>query len=118
MAIPRLSIAFFIPLLSIISLGVSGDNTNHVYSPCAGTSVQRSDDFPFRTAFAALTSFSFDNSRLSPCDRCLSLSSANSQVAVFCPKVDEISLLTINTSTFFPLIYQWAPEYALIIKTR
>ncbi|KAL6514301.1 hypothetical protein OROHE_019043 [Orobanche hederae] len=102
MAIPRLSIAFFIPLLSIISLRVSGDNTNHVYSPCADASVQRSDGFTFGIAFAALTAFSFDNSRLSPCDRRLSLSSANSQVAVFRPKVDEISLLTINTSTFFP----------------
>ncbi|KAL3623456.1 hypothetical protein CASFOL_032272 [Castilleja foliolosa] len=105
MAIPRLSIAFFIILASITSFGVFGDNTNHVYSPCADASVQMSDGFTFGIAFASKTAFSFNNSKLSPCDRRLSLPSANSQVAVFRPKVDEISLLTINTSNFFPDSY-------------
>ncbi|KAI3447389.1 hypothetical protein Pfo_004054 [Paulownia fortunei] len=103
MAIRRPSIALVIPLLSIISLGVSGSDTNNVYSPCADASVQRSDGFTFGIAFAARTAFFFNSSvQLSPCDRRLSLSSANSQVAVFRPKVDEISLLTVNTSNFFP----------------
>nr|GMC88771.1 ALK tyrosine kinase receptor scd-2 like [Ipomoea batatas] len=57
-------------------LAQSSSNTNHIYSPCA-------------------------DSKLSPCDRRLSLPSS-SQLAVFRPKVDEISLLTINTSNFFP----------------
>ncbi|KAI6673959.1 hypothetical protein NL676_001865, partial [Syzygium grande] len=57
----------------------SGD-TNGVYSPCQDTTVQSSP----------------------PCDSRLSLSSAGSQIALFRPKVDEISLLTINTSSFSP----------------
>ncbi|KAK6152252.1 hypothetical protein DH2020_014887 [Rehmannia glutinosa] len=103
MAIPRLSIAFFIALFSTIYLGVSGSDSNNVFSPCSDASVQRSDGFTFGIAFAARTAFFSNNTQLSPCDRRLSLSSGNSQVAVFRPKVDEISLLTINTSNFFPL---------------
>ncbi|THU46872.1 hypothetical protein C4D60_Mb09t09510 [Musa balbisiana] len=37
--------------------------------------------------------------QLSPCDSRLSLSSRGAQLAVFRPKVDEISLLTVNTAT-------------------
>jgi hypothetical protein len=40
---------------------------------------------------------------LSPCDRRLALTGQNSQISVFRPKVDEISLLTINTSSFYPV---------------
>ncbi|GER45740.1 expp1 protein [Striga asiatica] len=105
MASPRPSIALFVSLFSLISIGVLGDNNNHVYSPCADASVQRSDGFTFGIAFASRASFFFNNSQLSPCDRRLSLVSANSQVAVFRPKVDEISLLTINTSNFLPDSY-------------
>ncbi|KAL0337073.1 UNVERIFIED_CONTAM: Transcription factor E2FA [Sesamum calycinum] len=104
MAIPRSPIALLIAvLLSTICLGAWGSDSNNVYSPCADASIQRSDGFTFGIAFAARTAFFFNNSvQLSPCDHRLSLSSANSQVAVFRPKVDEISLLTINTSNFFP----------------
>ncbi|XP_011077792.1 uncharacterized protein LOC105161704 [Sesamum indicum] len=104
MAIPRSPIALLIAvLLSTICLGAWGSDSNDVYSPCADASIQRSDGFTFGIAFAARTAFFFNNSvQLSPCDHRLSLSSANSQVAVFRPKVDEISLLTINTSNFFP----------------
>ncbi|PKI35297.1 uncharacterized protein LOC116206662 [Punica granatum] len=78
-------------------------DTNRAYSPCSDTTVQRSDCFSFGIAFASRTSFFYNGSQqLSPCDRRLSLSSANSQVAVFRPKVDEISLLTVNTSSFSP----------------
>ncbi|KAK4432619.1 Transcription factor E2FA [Sesamum alatum] len=104
MAIPRLPIPLLISvLLSTICFRAWGGDTNDMYSPCADASVQRSDGFTFAIAFAARTAFFFNNSvQLSPCDHRLSLSSANSQVAVFRPKVDEISLLTINTSNFFP----------------
>ncbi|KAL8517630.1 hypothetical protein ACS0TY_015753 [Phlomoides rotata] len=94
--------ALFIVVFSVISLGESRSDTNKVFSPCSDARVQKSDGFTFGIAFAARTAFSLNNSvELSPCDRRLSLS-GNSQVAVFRPKVDEISLLTINNSNFLP----------------
>ncbi|KAG5009287.1 hypothetical protein JHK87_017802 [Glycine soja] len=39
-----------------------------------------------------------DNIQLSSCDMRLSLSNANSQIFVFRPKVDKISLLIVNFS--------------------
>uniref|UniRef100_A0A5B6ZK62 Expp1 protein n=1 Tax=Davidia involucrata TaxID=16924 RepID=A0A5B6ZK62_DAVIN len=99
--------------ISIIALTVSmlgwfaesSSDTNGVYSPCSDAKIQRSDGFSFGIAFAARTAFFYNNSaQLSPCDRRLSLSS-NSQLALFRPKVDEISLLTINTTSFFPDSY-------------
>lgn len=78
-------------------------DTNGVYQPCSDTKVQISDGFTFGIAFSSRDYFFFNLShQLSPCDRRLSLSSLNSQLAVFRPKVDEISLLTVNTSSFFP----------------
>ncbi|KAK1310340.1 hypothetical protein QJS10_CPA08g00020 [Acorus calamus] len=78
------------------------DDTNRVYSPCADTKVQKDDGFSFGIAFSTKQSFSDDKKvQLSPCDRRLSLSSA--EFAVFRPKVDEISLLTINT-TLYPSV--------------
>ncbi|KAF7851948.1 hypothetical protein BT93_L1659 [Corymbia citriodora subsp. variegata] len=82
---------------------VESADTNRIYSPCADTTVQKSDGFTFGIAFASRLSFFYNSSlQLSPCDRRLSLSSASSQVATFRPKVDEISLLTVNTSSFSP----------------
>ncbi|XP_065857554.1 uncharacterized protein [Euphorbia lathyris] len=86
-------------------LVVESGNTNRVYSPCGDTHVQRSDGFTFAIAFASRSAFFFNNNnslQLSPCDSRLSLSSQNAQISVFRPKVDEISLLTINTSSFSP----------------
>lgn len=83
-----------------------GDN-NRVYSPCSDTKVARSDGFSFGIAFASKDVFLRNGanatSQLSPCDTRLSLSSANSQIAVFRPKVDEISLLSVNSSSFAPV---------------
>ncbi|XP_052175730.1 uncharacterized protein LOC127790322 [Diospyros lotus] len=94
-------------LWTVWSLAESSSDTNTVYSPCSDTKVQRSDGFTFGIAFASRTSF-FSNGnnsvQLSPCDKRLSLSS-NSQLALFRPKVDQISLLTINTSNFSPDSY-------------
>lgn len=96
--------------LSIVALSLSllaflaepSSDTNPVYSPCSDTTVQKSDGFSFAIAFAARTAFFVNTSvQLSPCDRRLSLSSSNAQIAVFRPKVDEISLLTINTTAGF-----------------
>ncbi|KAK1270465.1 hypothetical protein QJS04_geneDACA012918 [Acorus gramineus] len=81
------------------------DDTNRVYSPCADTKVQKDDGFSFGIAFSTKQSFSDDKKvQLSPCDRRLSLSSA--KFTVFRPKVDEISLLTINT-TLYPSVLEF-----------
>ena len=92
-----------------ISISVEGGDNNNVYSPCKDTTVQRHDGFTFGIAFSSKNSFFLNNDskntslQLSPCDKRLSLS--NAQLALFRPKVDEISLLTINTSSFSPVIY-------------
>ncbi|KAJ4705416.1 CSL zinc finger protein [Melia azedarach] len=100
------TIVFLLVLMTSSFLVISSENTNNVYSPCADTKVKKSDGFTFSIAFASRNSFSYNgNQQLSPCDRRLSLSSSNSQIAVFRPKVDEISLLTINTSSFSPDSY-------------
>ncbi|CAH1441830.1 unnamed protein product [Lactuca virosa] len=104
MAIPVTSILLIVAvtILSTTTRFVepSSDN-NNVFSPCTDATIQRSDGFTFGIVFAARTAFFFNSSvQLSPCDRRLSLS--NSQLAVFRPKVDEISLLTVNSSTFPP----------------
>lgn len=105
MATQRLQLLLLLLLISSLTLvAQSRSDTNHAYSPCADAKVQRSDGFTFGIAFASRTSFYINSSvQLSPCDKRLSLSSANSQLAVFRPKVDEISLLTINTTNFFPV---------------
>uniref|UniRef100_A0A7N0UUY3 Expp1 protein n=1 Tax=Kalanchoe fedtschenkoi TaxID=63787 RepID=A0A7N0UUY3_KALFE len=95
-----------LPIFAVLVSSIHAGDTNRIYSPCTDTTIQKSDGFTFGIAFAPRTSFVFNNTlQLSPCDSRLSLSSANSQLAVFRPKVDEISLLTVNTSTFFPENY-------------
>ncbi|KAH6802817.1 Expp1 protein [Perilla frutescens var. frutescens] len=102
MAISRRLVFLLAAVFSTISLGESRSDTNKVFSPCGDAAVQRSDGFTFGIAFASRSSFFFNTSvQLSPCDHRLGLASS-SQLAVFRPKVDEISLLTINTSNFFP----------------
>jgi hypothetical protein len=72
-------------------------DTNDIYKPfCAW--IQHGDGFTFGAAFVRLNSSG--QTQLSPCDRRLNLASSV-QLAVFCPKVDEISLVTINTTTGF-----------------
>ncbi|KAK1389736.1 ALK tyrosine kinase receptor scd-2 like [Heracleum sosnowskyi] len=105
MAITQIATIIFIYIISVLS--ESRSDTNHVFSPCSDAKIQRSDGFTFGIAFSTKNSFYPDNNssrvQLSPCDKRLSLS--NSQIAVFRPKVDQISLLTINTSKFSPDAY-------------
>lgn len=93
-------------IIATLRLVACGDN-NRVYSPCSDTKVARSDGFTFGIAFASrdvlLRNGANSTSQLSPCDSRLSLSSSNSQIAVFRPKVDEISLLSVNSSSFAPV---------------
>ncbi|XP_040993352.1 uncharacterized protein LOC121239994 [Juglans microcarpa x Juglans regia] len=95
------------PILMVVMVAAAAvsdaADTNGVHQPCADTKIQRSDGFTFGIAFSSKNNFYNDQShQLSPCDRRLSLSSLGSQLALFRPRVDEISLLSINTSTFFP----------------
>lgn len=94
-----------VTLLVMVVVVEGGSSSNSVYQPCGDAKIQRSDGFTFGIAFSSKDSFFFNNRslQLSPCDRRLSLPSSNSQLALFRPKVDEISLLTINTSSFFPV---------------
>lgn len=80
-----------------------GADKNDVFSPCSDAKVQKLDGFTFGLAFSTKESFFFNQTQLSPCDQRLSLSSKNAQLALFRPKVDEISFLTINSSTFNPV---------------
>lgn len=79
-------------------------DTNDVYSPCHDAKVQKDDGFTFGIAFSNKQTFTPDNGpQLSPCDSRLDLPNKGAQLAVFRPKVDEISLLTINKSTLNPV---------------
>lgn len=85
------------------SLTEAGDD-NQVYSPCSDSTVAIGDGFTFGIAFAARNSFFGTTNgngsvQYSPCDRRRLSLNGNSEVAVFRPKVDEITLLTINTSS-------------------
>ncbi|KAL6963937.1 hypothetical protein U1Q18_034944 [Sarracenia purpurea var. burkii] len=86
----------------LMMIHVEALDTNPVFDPCSDSKVQRFDGFTFGLAFSTKESFLFNRTQLSPCDRRLMLRNSNSQLAVFRPKVDEISLLTINSTTFNP----------------
>ncbi|KAJ8450836.1 hypothetical protein Cgig2_032461 [Carnegiea gigantea] len=87
-------------LLATISAAKAID-TNPVHDPCSDAEVQKWDGFTFGLAFSSKDSFyASDGVQLSPCDTRLQLAN-KAQLAVFRARVDEISLLTIN-STFDP----------------
>ena len=92
-------VAVALAVLAAVMVAADAGDENRVFQPCADAKVKRYDGFTFGIAFASRDSFFFNQIQLSPCDQRLSLSSNNAQLAVFRPKVDEISLLTINTST-------------------
>lgn len=73
-------------------------DTNSVFSPCKDTTVQVGDGFTFGIAFNNNKSAFFQKDvQYSPCDSHLS-SLSSGKLALFRPKVDQISLLTINES--------------------
>ncbi|XP_050234477.1 uncharacterized protein LOC126682764 [Mercurialis annua] len=83
-------------------IAAEGADNNDVFSPCLDATVQIADGFTFGIVFSSRDSFFFDQVQLSPCDTRLGLSGKTAQLAVYRPKVDEISLLTINGTTFDP----------------
>lgn len=99
---------------AFLASAYAGD-TNKVFSPCTDTRVQRSDGFTLGLAFASKEKFFYNNNnsiQLSPCDSRLSLSNSNSQISLFRPKVDEISLLTVNSSSFVADSYGYMVAFA------
>lgn len=105
-AYKSMDIAVLIPLIaaiSIMTVAVDAADTNPVFDPCSDTKIQKGDGFTFGLAFSTKESFFFQQIQLSPCDDRLPLAGSNAQLAVYRPKVDEISLLTINSSTFNPV---------------
>lgn len=113
MAVIR-ALAAAVVVAALVAVADAGDN-NRVFSPCADTHVQRSDGFTFGIVFASKDKFFYNNNnslQLSPCDSRLSLSNSNSQVSVFRPKVDEISLLTVNSSSFTVDSYGYMVAFA------
>ncbi|KAG6638191.1 hypothetical protein I3843_10G018900 [Carya illinoinensis] len=99
--------------MAMAAVSVGASDNNRVHSPCSDTTVARSDGFTFAIAFAAKNSFLYNSAlQLSPCDSRLRLSSSNSQIALFRPKVDEISLLTVNSSSFKPDSYGYMVAFA------
>lgn len=107
MAISKIPMFILMTITLVLLSLVGASDTNRAFTPCSDSTVQRSDGFSFGIVFSSRDSFFFNRTlQLSPCDTRLSLSSSNSQLALFRPKVDEISLLTINTTTnFFPDTY-------------
>ncbi|CAA0827610.1 Unknown protein [Striga hermonthica] len=89
-------------LIVMVVFLANAEDTNHVFDPCSDAKVRKSDGFTFGLAFSSKDSFFFNQTQLSPCDKRLSLAGNGAQLAVFRPKVDEISLLTVNSSTFDP----------------
>ncbi|PQM35981.1 uncharacterized protein Pyn_38926 [Prunus yedoensis var. nudiflora] len=94
-------IKMIMAMLLMVMMVFVGDaaDTNSVYDPCSDAKIRRLDGFTFGLAFSKKDSFSFNQTQLSPCDSRLKLT-GNAQLALFRPKVDEMSLLTINSSTF------------------
>lgn len=82
---------------------VVGADTNDVFSPCSDSQVSRGDGFSFGLVFSTRESFFLNGVQLSPCDTRLPLAGTSAELATFRPKVDELSLLTINNSQFNPV---------------
>ncbi|KAJ6851830.1 uncharacterized protein M6B38_258240 [Iris pallida] len=94
------AMAMMMLVVVALEVTVEAGDTNRQFSPCGDAKIQRWDGFSFGIAFATNESFFSGSTQYSPCDRRLPLSSGGgAQLAVFRPKVDEISLLTINTTT-------------------
>ena len=73
--------------------------------------VRRGDGFTLGVAFAGRDAFFSGGVQLSPCDSRLGLANNRAQVALFRPQVDEISLLTVNSSSFDPVSSSPPPCY-------
>jgi len=106
-SVPALAAAAAAVLL--LASVAAGDDHNGVYDPCADASVQRGDGFTFGVVFSGRDSFFSGGVQLSPCDSRLGLAN-RAQLALYRPQVDEISLLTVNSSSFDPVSLPRSPS--------
>ncbi|KAK6916495.1 hypothetical protein RJ641_019356 [Dillenia turbinata] len=96
-------VVVMLEMMLLTRMVVNAKDTNPVYDPCSDAKVQRWDGFSFGIAFSSKESFFKDQIQLSPCDGRLPLAgSSNAALAVFRPKVDQLSLLSIDAKTFDP----------------
>lgn len=95
----RLVLSIMAAMTTMMIPAIAGD-TNPVFDPCTDTQVGRFDGFTFGLAFSKRNDFFLDGTQLSPCDSRLSLPAKGAELALFRPKVDEISLLTLSSTTF------------------
>ncbi|KAG0577946.1 hypothetical protein KC19_5G193700 [Ceratodon purpureus] len=87
----------------LIALSVGAEaNANSVYSPCMDTTVLKNDGFTLGLVIASNRSFFLNRVQLSPCDLRLQDSLRDGKIALFRPKVDEISLLLVNHTELNP----------------
>ncbi|KAJ4897001.1 CSL zinc finger domain-containing protein [Raphanus sativus] len=89
-------------LMVMVDVLVGALDNNVVYSPCSDTQISKGDGFTVGVAISSKEAFFLDQIQLSPCDSRLGLAAKKAELALFRPKVDEISLLSIDTSKFNP----------------
>lgn len=90
-------------------------DSNAVYSPCTDTQIRKGDGFTI-VVISSREAFFLDQVQLSPCDSRLGLAAKMAHLSLFRPKTDEISLLSIDTSTLKPVsVSLWLYD---VISTR
>ncbi|KAI5592068.1 hypothetical protein BDE02_04G126800 [Populus trichocarpa] len=97
----QMIVKVMVMMMMMMMIAINAADTNEVFDPCSDAMVQKFDGFTFGLAFSDKDSFFSNQVQLSPCDSRLALSK-KAQLAVFRPQVDEISLLTINSSPSDP----------------
>ncbi|KAJ9561216.1 hypothetical protein OSB04_006376 [Centaurea solstitialis] len=96
-------IMIFTVMAMMMAMAVRCLDTNNVFNPCSDAKVKSRDGFTFGFAFSSKESFFDKQIQLSPCDRRLALGGTDARLAVFRPKVDELTYLTINRTDFDPV---------------
>jgi len=97
------TIMMIMMIVMMVDDWVGAADNNPVYSPCSDTQISKGDGFTIGIAISSKEAFFLDQVQLSPCDTRLGLAAKMAQLALFRPKVDEISLLSIDTSKFNPV---------------
>ncbi|CAF1955898.1 unnamed protein product [Brassica napus] len=86
------------------------------YSPCSDTQISKRDGFTVGVAISSREAFFLDQVQLPPCHSRFGLAVKMAPLALFRPNVDEISLLSIDTSTLKPVSLSlaiWCSKYAI-----
>ncbi|KAF8109325.1 hypothetical protein N665_0098s0053 [Sinapis alba] len=89
-------------IMMMVNVLSEASHNNVLYSLCSDTQISKGDGFPVGVAISSKEAFFLDQVQLSPCDSRLGLAAKMDQLVPYRPEVDEISLLSMNTSTFKP----------------